>query len=178
MRQRDEQQSKALHEDFAAHVESSRNAIKMYSLLLCTLVNNLEKMLRNQAIYESAPDKSKDAEKSKSAFDWDEQKEVICSLLVGALEEDNVFSLWKMNAPEESFGMLFFKLSNLLLETPSNLKNKALKPWIYRLFVSSVLRFHMTETGTTAIVHLLHNFENLPPILAELMEVFAKPPHK
>lgn len=115
-------------------------------------------------------------------WESEEQKERILSAVLNSLEID-LPRLWKMGIPEEDFVNLYSKVLTLfcvklmvsqicclMLENPANTKSKAIKKCIFLILGQLVKRYNQSFNLTNSIIHMLHNFEHLPPHLAELME--------
>ena len=60
-----------------------------------------------------------------------------------------------------------------MLENPANTRSKAIKKCIFMIIGQLVKKYSQSFNVITSIIHLLHNFEHLPPHLAELMEVLV-----
>lgn len=60
-----------------------------------------------------------------------------------------------------------------MLENPANTRSKAIKKCIFLILGQLVKKYNQSFNLTTSIIHMLHNFEHLPPHLAELMETLV-----
>jgi hypothetical protein len=63
--------------------------------------------------------------------------------MVQVLEHNKVAQLWKMSAPEEEFGNMFFRAASTLLESEGNLKNSAIKSAVFKLLIYPTKRFQV-----------------------------------
>lgn len=60
-----------------------------------------------------------------------------------------------------------------MLENTTNTRSKAIKKCIFMIIGQLVKKYNQSFNTVNSIIHLLHNFEHLPPHLAELMEVLV-----
>mmetsp|Transcript_31847 Transcript_31847/g.62206 ORF Transcript_31847/g.62206 Transcript_31847/m.62206 type:complete len:1467 (-) Transcript_31847:249-4649(-) len=154
-----------------------RNAVKMYCFLLTSIVNEMEQNVKTNL---NINGKKKTARKSKdeddndaNVWDWSNFKERVVTALLEVLETPAVFQLWPVASPEKDFGSMLFTSACTLLETKENFSrgNSDLSDAVFRIFSLCVANFDMTDRGSSSIMHLLHNFEHTPPVLANLLAV-------
>lgn len=96
------------------------------------------------------------------------------------LEDESTYKLWSMSRPEEDLGALLFTTSTAMMENPENFVRAstsrsaaALREAIFKVFAVSVKKFGLYLRATTAIVHMLCNYEHLAAHLPELCRVCA-----
>jgi hypothetical protein len=107
-----------------------------------------------------------------SAWEKETNRERFLTCLLNFLDL-NLSKLWKASLPEENFVNLFSKIVYLLLENPINTKSKAIKRSIFLIIACLIKRYNQSIGAVASLDHLLHNFEHIPPVLAELMETLV-----
>lgn len=157
-------------------MKTHRNAVKMYCVLLCELVNSNEKAEKLSANLKVKTKKPKSGDKAKTnskAFDWGSHKGRVMSAIADLLECDAIYQLWHMASPEPELGSLCFTTASSVLENKENLSaaRKDLRAATFRLWCSSVKRFNLHIRATSCLLHLLHNYDFLPTHLADLCEL-------
>jgi condensin complex subunit 1 len=90
------------------------------------------------------------------------------------LLELDLSRIWKLPYPEENFINLFSKTAYQILENPNNAKNKVIKRCLFILIATLIKKYNQTVGVTTALIHLLHNYEHLAVVVVELMETLCQ----
>src|SRR5690606_33054124 len=112
-------------DDLDMEIKIHRNAVKMYAFLL-----NWITMLHEQNQSNTVKEKGKKKGRKKEENTDSEWKERLVKVFNNTLEHDYLGRLWKMDKPEETFLLLFYKTAFILLENPQNVKHKSLKEGI------------------------------------------------
>ena len=60
-----------------------------------------------------------------------------------------------------------------MMESPTNLKNPSLKRTMFELIATPTQSYNQHVATVASLLHLLHKFEHLPPVITELLAVLA-----
>lgn len=172
----------ASNEDLNVH----KNAVKMYMFLLRWFLSSAKKSTSKTTTKKKAsPTKGakggrgrKANKKDESGPSWetDNQKENILSAMIHVLEMD-LSRLWKMTYPEDEFLNLFATTAYSMLEDSTNTKCKPVKKCIFMLISLLAKKYNQGLGVVNSLINLLHQFEHLPSVIAELMEVMVNEYH-
>jgi condensin complex subunit 1 len=149
-------------------INSHRNALKIYTYFLQTIILAEESQPESQPQPRTNNAKGKSSRKKHvpQSWNWEAQRSKIISILATAVETD-LKQLYGQSDPEENFLAFVAKGAFAMLENPALLKDKDTKDALCRIIGACATKYHYTMQSSASILHLIHKYEFLPQHIAD-----------
>lgn len=147
-------------------INSHRNALKIYTYFLQTIILEEESQPESQARTTNAKGKNSRKKHVPQSWNWEAQRSKIISILATAVETD-LKQLYGQSDPEENFLAFVAKGAFAMLENPALLKEKDTKDALCKIIGACATKYHYTMQSSASILHLIHKYEFLPQHIAD-----------
>ncbi|XP_020273026.1 condensin complex subunit 1 isoform X1 [Asparagus officinalis] len=151
--------------EIAARIASHRNALKIYTYFLLTIVLAEESASQGATVSSKAASQAR-KKNSTNSWNWESHRSRIINLISNSLEI-NLSLLFGSSNIDQSYLSFISKCTFTLYENQSLLRDATTRDSLGRIIGTIATKYHQTDQTCASILHLIYKFDFTVPHIAE-----------